>query len=232
MNFNFYEEFKSHSNEELIAIARQTDAYQTEAVAAAYQHLNEREVSENEILGITEAPQNYSGESSQGEQEDLLVPYLTDPAPQVSYKWINVLLCIIAFQFFYNLSTRLWYFFKYKLSFTLFFNLESLIIFIVFPVLFLMVLKRKKLAWFILFSIHLYTGLTICVTQGIAVAYGYVNNYSNLLVWAFAVVINTSYVIILWKEIVANTFSVSTPAKQKTAIIVAVATVLILLAKQ
>lgn len=44
MNFNFYEEFKNHSNEELIAIARQSDAYQPEAVAEAYQHLNERQL--------------------------------------------------------------------------------------------------------------------------------------------------------------------------------------------
>ena len=48
MDFNFYEEYKSYSNFELLKILKQPADYQPAAVDAATLILKEREVSEQE----------------------------------------------------------------------------------------------------------------------------------------------------------------------------------------
>jgi len=226
MNFNFYEEFQNHSNEELIAIVRQTDAYQPEAVAAAYQHLNERQVSDNEILGIKETSENnYSVGLNEDAQEDLLVPHFTvQPTGAFSNKWINILLGVIVLQFLAKAYFCFVEFYRYRAFYVTHFSLilktDFFITFLVLPIMFLLIIKRYKLAWFIFFAPNLLAALVVIARKATAIAYDYVDNYADLLTPAIAVAISGAYVVILWKDEVANLFSISKPARQKTALIV------------
>ncbi|MDH7463318.1 hypothetical protein QEG73_18615 [Chitinophagaceae bacterium 26-R-25] len=222
MTFNFYEEFQNHSNEELITIVRQTNAYQPEAVAAAYQHLNEREVSQNEILGVKEISENnYTIGTNEDRQEDLLVPHIKEPQQGIfPNKWINILLGIIALQFFYRAGDNLYYFYKHSIPLSFLLNYNSLITYVILPTLFLLIFKRYKLAWFIFFVPNLLSALVVIARKATAIAYDYVDNYMSLLSPAIAVAISLAYVVILWKEEVANLFSISKSTKQKTALIV------------
>ncbi|MBV4356281.1 hypothetical protein [Pinibacter aurantiacus] len=234
MNFNFYEQFQNHSNEELITIVRQTDAYQPEAVAAAYQHLNERQVSENEILGIEEISEsNYTGGTSEDGQEDLLVPYIQEPSTSIfANKWINILLGIIAFRFFFKAGPTLWYFFKSTLSYIYLLNYNAFLIFVVPPILFLLIFKRTKWGWLLFFSLSLMQVIEFTVTTGLALAYGYINYFYPLLIATIYPALSAFTVFILWKNDVADLFNISKSTKQKTAMIVSVLSILILLAKQ
>jgi hypothetical protein len=228
MNFNFYEDFKSHSNEELIAIIRQTDAYQPEAVAAAYQHLNEREVSENEILGKSETREiTHSTFVAEESQEDLLVPYIQQDVPIIYNKWINILLSFIAFRFLAVGGGTLWYFYKLRMRLFYVFSLDFMLIFIGLPIIFLLIFQRKKWGWFLFLSFSIFNLFGFIVNQVVRLAYGYIPHLAGLLVPLVYASLSGISIFVLCKKEVASLYHVSKSEKPKTALIAVILSVLV-----
>lgn len=228
MNFNFYESFRDHSNEELISIVRQTSAYQPEAVAAAYQHLNEREVSENEILGISEIHETIHSEVvTEEDQEDLLVPYLQEDVPVVYNKWINVLLTLIAFRFLAVGGSTLWYFYQFKVFLFPILSFDFLLIFVGLPIMFLLIFQRKKWGWFLFSSFSIFNLLGFIITQVVRFSYGYIPHLGSLIYPLIHASLSGISIFVLWKPEIANLYHISKSEKQKTAFIAVIVSVLL-----
>lgn len=218
MNSNFYEDFKDHSNEELISIIRQIGAHQPEAIAAAYKHLSERQVSDNEVFGVPATLQTVVSEDG---QEDLLVPYLQETTAKPANKWINIILSLIAFLFFYRIIYLGWYFYKYSLDLSSLLNYSYIFSFGFLLILFLLIYKRKKWGWYILFASHT---INIIATGGLYVKgliHGFTENFFSVVEPAIFGAISLFVAYILWKEEVAHDFAISRANKQ-TALIVGI----------
>jgi hypothetical protein len=229
MDSNFYEDFKTNSNEELISVIRQIGAHQPEAIAAAYKHLNERQVSDSEIFGLPAASTSAdtAGANEDG-QEDLLVPYLQETTVKSSNKWINIILSVIASQFFYQTIYTGWYFYKNNLNLSLLFNYSYIVPFFFVPILFLLVFKRKKWGWNILFAIHIINIIVTIGLHGRGLISGLIDDLSTLIGPVVVLAVSTFMVSVLWKEEVARDFVVSKAKKQQAAMVAGVLGIFIL----
>ena len=216
MNSNLYEEFKSHSNQELISIIQQIGAHQPEAIAGAYKHLNERQVSDSEIFGVPHTLQ--TAVANEDGQKDLLVPYLQETVTKSSNKWINILLSIIAFQFFFQTIYTGWYYHRNNLDYSLLLTYSSIPPFVFVPLLFLLIYKRKKWGWYIFFTVHLINIFTTTGLYGKGLISGFTDDLYSVLAPAFFGAISIFVTYVLWKE-VAHDFAVSKANKRQTLIV-------------
>jgi hypothetical protein len=105
MNFNFYEKYQQFSTTELLKIVRQTDQYESHAIAAAQQVLSEREISEDEMLYVdTFFRQEETVAEKKKERENVVRDFfLTFVRPNAGNDllYVNGVVMLMAFQCLY-----------------------------------------------------------------------------------------------------------------------------------
>lgn len=123
MDFNFYEQYKSYTNFELLKILKQPGHYQPAAVEAATLILQEREISEQDAVAINDhlahvaQQEQYNTEKAQLLENKLrgfhqaymiplqqnlvkfVQPYVKPDAQVRPAKWLDILLILAAIQY-------------------------------------------------------------------------------------------------------------------------------------
>ena len=122
MNFDFYNQYKIYANTDLLKIIQQPDHYQEDAVKAATQLLNEREVSESDIENAksyyleldNSAKQRTDKLNSYKEKTaDFLEPVLHPTSNVNPEKWLTIFLFTIVLQYLWILYINISDFIKF-----------------------------------------------------------------------------------------------------------------------
>src|SRR5689334_486868 len=114
MNFDFHTQYKRYSNIELLKIVKHPDGYQQEAITAATQILDARQVTEEEIRFVEhyynqlEKGLKAEKEKIESYKDDLtriLDPILTPTEKVDPVKWFYLLLSVMALQYGWTFFT-------------------------------------------------------------------------------------------------------------------------------
>jgi hypothetical protein len=225
--FDFLEQYQNYSTIELLKIVERPDDYQPLAVDAAAQILKERMITEEDKSAV----EKYYLEidKKEKEQKEKLKAYkdsVTDLVEPIVYpketveprKFVRILLLLIALQYawwFFNQTKRLIRIFKHGVPpFEFLFYFQFINVLYV-PIIFLLVYKRKKWGWILLFADSLFT-LVLLLSEVSFVIEGYFKS-----LWYFYVIfIRLLFLLVLWRPMIAEHFKVTLHTKRNTFFLV------------
>ena len=231
MDFNFYEEYKSYSNFELLKILKQPADYQPAAVDAATLILKEREVSEQENAEV-----NYHFEAIAQQQQlkkekvasfkqrftGFLESYIRPDAEVRPAKWLDILLIVLAVQYawlLFGLFQRLVLMNQYGISFFTFdFGLLlGLFYFLYIPLAFYLLLEKKRWGWILLFVD--YSLALIFELSHLTILLADFENIKSINGrYIFSVVFKCALLYFLWRKDICALFKITDKTKQYTAV--------------
>jgi hypothetical protein len=239
MDFNFYEEYKSYSNVELLKILKQPANYQPAAVEAATLILQEREVSEEDNFEvnqhfeqITQHQQVKKEKSAFFRQTiiDFLEPVIKPGTEVKPEKWLNILLVLIGIEYAWGAyNAILGAFFgggnsltAYGHGYDIFFLLDIFYLLYV-PFIFYLLFKRKRWGWILLFADNMLSAMV-----GLLEVYSMVSRFNNYgsgdipVTFFIGLIIKCLVLFFLWRKDISTLFKVSVKTKQHTVAFTAV----------
>ena len=237
MNFDFYQQYKNYSNIELLKIVRRPDDYQPAAVAVAAQILHERQVTPAEISSVDEyfldieksaKAKKEKIDALKNKATDFLEPVLHPGEKVEPNKWVNILLLIIAAQYawsLFNTAKGLIRFFQCDYcTFDIGFLIEYLTLLYV-PLIFFLLIKRRRWGWILLFSDNLFTLISSVSQSYIFFKYQSIHHGATTS-FLLPILIKAAFVFFLWRDPIAGHFGVNHDTKKKTAVIVSAGTLI------
>lgn len=228
MVFNFYDLYKGYSNIELLKIVNQPSAYQNEAVAAATQLLNERNVSDDEYKEADNLINEIAASNKKKEERtlfvkkninDLLEPLINPSGEMQPSKWLKIFLVIVSLQYAWTLYGIVSHLIKYfscsycKLNSSLAVGIVTLLYV---PVIFYLLFKRKRWGWILLFADNLFS-LILQISQSYIFFRYYYPAHGSLTVFLEPILMNVCFIPFLWRETSCQYFGVDRETKRKTA---------------
>lgn len=231
MDFNFSEEYKSYSNFELLKILKQPADYQPAAVDAATLILKEREVSEQENTQVNNHLEQIAQQRQLKKEKidslkqrftGFLESYIRPDAEVRPAKWLDLLLVLMAVQY----AWLLWDLFEWLMiarRFGTFFFFDPLLLLKVFhaiyiPIVFFLLLERKRWGWIIIFADYL---LTVIIQLSMMLTrLEDIGKVSILHI--FSVVLRCAMIYFLWRKDICNLFKISDKTKQYTVVFIVV----------
>lgn len=233
MQFNFSEQYQNFSNIQLLKIVKQPFEYQPEAVEAAKLILKERNVTREEITYIEQYFRNMEiadaarrGKALEYKKRigDFFDPVIRPRQAVEPSKWVNILLFIIALQY-------AWWLYQNIRRFILFlkcreceidgFFIVPYLNLIYIPVIFLLLIKRRKWGWILLFSDNLFSLIMSAVALYPLIIYGFLG-----IPFFYQVAAKLAILFFLWRPAITEYFGVTKNAKRDTVLIVCLAGVL------
>jgi hypothetical protein len=240
MNFDFYQLYRDYSNTDLLKIVKRPGDYQTSAIAAATQILNERQVTSEEIQFIDNYFHDIESstrikkekvEAIKTKAADFFEPVLHPSEKVEPNKWVNILLLLIAIQYAWTLfetGKRLIYFFQCDYcTLDIIFFAELLTLLYV-PLIFFLLFKRRRWGWILLFADNLFSLISSVSQSYIFFKYQSIH-HGDTTSFLLPIIIKTAFVFFLWRDTISNYFSVTLMTKKKTALITTGGTLLFIL---
>jgi hypothetical protein len=237
MDFDFHQQFKNYSNIDLLKIVRQPANYQTAAVVAAENILCDRQISPEEISVVDQYIQDIeNSEKDKKEKIDGLKHKVTDflepvinPSEKVEpKKWVNILLLVIGAQYvwtvFETVKKGISYFQCNSCSFDITIII-SLWLLIYVPVIFFLLLKRKRWGWILLFADNLFILISRVSQSYIFFKYQQIHQ-GDTTSFLIPIFIRTAFVSFLWRNPITEHFGVTHEIKKKTALIITAGTLI------
>lgn len=241
MDFDFFQLYKDYSNTDLLKIVRQQGNYQPEAVSAATKILNEREILPEEVLCVDQYYQNIESskrarkeklDSVKDKATDFLEPILYPTEKVEPTKWINILLLVISIQYAWTLFDTLKRLIIFlKCTYCTFYITEfaDVLTLLYVPLIFILVFKKKRWGWILLFADNLFT----LISGGVSKSYFFFKfQYipdNDLTTFILPILIRLAFVFFLWRNEISNYFEVTNETKKKTALITTGGTTLLIL---
>lgn len=240
MDFNFYEQYKTYSNIDLLKIIKRPNEYQQAAVTIAIQILNERVVTPEEI---EQADQYYQGiendvkaknekiDGYKNKATGFFEPVLQPSEKVEPDKWLNILLFFTALQYgwlLFNAAKRLirfWHVPGHGLDMYFFLDVLD---FLYIPVMFFLLYKRKRWGWILLFAGNLMVFLSGLSQSYIFFKYQFIH-HGNTSSFLFPIIVSTIFIIFLWQKNITNYFNVTNKVKKITAAIVTTMSIILIL---
>ena len=240
MNFDFYKLYRDYSNTDLLKIVKRPGDYQTSAVTAATQILNERQVTPEEIRFIDDYFHDIESsakikkekvEAIKTKAADFFEPVLHPTEKVEPNKWVNILLFVIAIQYAWTLfetAKRLVNFFQCdycRLDIMFFAELLTLLYV---PLIFFLLLKKRRWGWILLFADNLFSLISRVSQSYIFLKYQSIH-HGDTTSFLLPIIIKTAFVFFLWRDSISNYFSVTLDTKKNTALITTGGTLLLIL---
>jgi predicted RND superfamily exporter protein len=230
MGFNFVDRYKDYSNTELLNIVNQPNAFQPEAVIAAKKILTERSVSDMEIEDANKFIDDLKHKEQIKQDKidflknttiDFFEPIIKPQDELKPNKWLNIFLTIVTLQYVYTLyitgSRLIRYLFCTYCEFDYIFLLDFAVI-IYIPIIFLLLFKRKRWGWILLFADNLFT-VILQISQSY-IFFKYQNiHHGNTISFIEPIILRGFFAFFLWKKTIADYFGIEKEVKRKTAII-------------
>lgn len=233
--FNFFENFQSYSNIELLKIVKRPNEYQPDAVAAAKKILTTRNVSEEELDTVTAyfiqvdsqtSKTNETIQSLKDQTNELLEPIL-QPSEHVNpTKWLNIIILVVTLQYiseYIKVLSELRFLltssdYHWDIS-------SSLVIILLVYIQFVIYLlwKRKRWGWILLFSTNIFSVISLVMRLAIYSRYNDIFSIdpSEIII---PLAINLALIYVLFKKNIAQAFNVNEKSKKEIAIIVIIGT--------
>jgi len=241
MNLNFIEEFKNYSNLELLKIIKNPTHYQQAAVEAAQAIISTRSISQQEEDEI----KNYfiSIETAEQKKKEKILAYkskivdafepilILDEEVKPS-KWVKALLIMLAVQYIYFLYSTLPRLLRMVLDGGHYFEvvfLVNCVVTVYFPVIFILLLRRKRWGWILLFADNIIASVFIV---GQIIIYLYSFDFLKWVRWdsmLWSIFIRTAFLIFLLRKDITLYFNISRLTLQR-AFMFAVLLALLLMA--
>ena len=231
MNLNFIEEFKDYSNLELLKIIKNPANYQPAALIAAQQILSTRIISQQELEEIENHLISIELEEQRSKEKilaykskiaDALEPILIPGEESKPSKWLKWMLIVLVIQYARILYYTLPWIFRtlsyggHYLEIVFLINCATLVYF---PLIFILLLKRKKWGWILLFGDNIIASVLI-IAQVITYLY-YIETSKGAgwesLIWSIGV--RTAYLTFLLKKDITLYFRVNRLAVERTFMI-------------
>jgi len=241
MNLDFYQLYKDYSNTDLLKIVKQPGDYQPAAVSIATQILHERQITPEEILYVDQFYQDIeSSKRAKKEKFDTVKNKATGFLEPVLYptekieptKWINILLLVIAIQYawtLFNILKRLINFLKCTNCPFFITDFADILTLLYVPIIFILVFKKKRWGWILLFADNLFALISGSVSQSyFFFKYQSIPN-GDLTTFILPILIKLAFVFFLWRNEISNYFRVTIETKKKTALIATGGTTLLIL---
>lgn len=230
MEFNFRESFQAYSNVELLNIIGEADKYQPEAVEAARHILGGREVhdSDYEQVDSLKAAQKEPAEPGDESLSDFLESVIEQATDPKVTKVVNIVYIVLTLQYVWMLLSLIKPLDEFQqcekcIVWSVQF-LSMMFPMVYIPVAVLLLLRRKRLGWFLLVGFFMVT--TVIQVMNI---FFYVYNwnlystadYPYMTGRVIFMLVRVGVVLALYKPAVAAYFKVSERGKRNTLIIAA-----------
>lgn len=234
MNFNFYDQYRVYSNVELLRIISRADEYQPEAVEAASLVLKDRNVTEEERAEVEQffADKNAKAEKIEAYKDkakDFFQPIVQPEEDVKPAKWLNIVLLLVAVDFLWEFYRAV----KDTISrskcadcpvdpFSLLLSISGVVYL---PVIFYLLLKRRRWGWILLFADN---GISVLLQLSQAhIFFKYQDMHgSDTTAFLLPVLIRLGFLVFLWRNDISGYFGVSMKTKQHVLIFLAVVAVL------
>lgn len=230
MNFDFYQQYSTYSNIELLKIVKRPADYQPAAIAVATQILNEREVSPEEIRLVDDYYRNIDNSIKTRSEKigalknkavDLFEPVLYPSEKVEPNKWVNILLFAISIQYawtLFNIIKALINFFQCHYCRWSLGSYLGLFMLLYIPIIFFLLFRRMQWGWILLFADNLFSLILRLSESYIFFKYQSIH-HGDTASFVLPIFIRTAFVFFLWREPIANHFAVNADTKKNTALI-------------
>lgn len=230
MNFNFYDLYRVYSNVELLRIISCADEYQPEAVNAASLILKDRDVTDEDLA---EAEQFFADKKAKAEiieayknkAKDFLQPIVQPTADVRPGKWLNILLLLVALDYLWVLYHAIRDVVLYLRCDNCEFDPVSFLLSIsgvvYLPVIFYLLLKRRRWGWILLFADN---GMSVLLRLAqMYVFFKYQDMHGgDTSAFLMPVLIRLGFLAFLWRKEISDYFAVSSKTKQHVLLYLAV----------
>jgi hypothetical protein len=240
MTFDFYQRYKDYSNVALLKIVKRPDEYQSAAVQAATQILDQRQITPEEIQFVDQYLQDLEESiKSKKDKIDARKNKLTDffqpvlaPGEQIEpTKWVHILLLVISIQYAWSLFTtvkRLVRIIHCDYCRLDFFAIADLLTLLYVPFIFYLLFKRKRWGWILLFADNLFSLIPEVSQTYIFFKYQSVH-HGDTVSFLLSIFIKIAFAFFLWRQAISNHFNVSYETKRKTVTVTTIGTLLFIL---
>jgi hypothetical protein len=223
MNFDFQNKYKDYSNIELLKIVKSPGGYQQDAVTAAIQILDGRQVTEEEIQFVKQhfgqiehdlLAEQKKIASYKNNAVRVLDPLLKHSERIDPARWVHLLWLVFILQYGWNFFTTVKYFLhfprlEYYYNATALANgLSLLYTFFLSYLLF----KQKKWGWILLFAESLFIILFILSQSYIFFKYQQLHRGSTIE-FVFPAVVRGAFVMLLLQDAIRERFRIDQKAK-------------------
>jgi hypothetical protein len=231
MDFDFYKQYKSYSNTELLKIVRRPVQYQAAAISAATKILAERQITAEELRFVDQYLKGIDVAAiAKQEKISALKDKSTDffesvlnPGEKVDpKKWVNILLLALGIQYAWALygTVRL---LIYSFLFDRWhWDIDTLLAYsnlLYVPLAFYLLLKRKRWGWILLFADSLFS-LIARISQT-HIFFKYQSLFGvDVFYYFLGRVIEAAFVYFLLRKQIADYFEITRTIKRKTVLIV------------
>jgi hypothetical protein len=235
MSFDFYGEYKNYPNLELLKIMRQPGDYQPEAVAAASQILNDRQIATEEFQSLDQSLQDLEEDKREKmekierlktEAATFLSPILQPQKKIDPSQWLSYFLVVIGLQYVWTLIGIAKKLIRLH-NRENFFWVDYLDFFSVFyiPFIFYLLIKKRRWGWILLFADNFGSLILSLSETYIFFKYQYIH-HGNIVSFIVPILIRAAFAYFLWNHAIAELFCVDTRTKKQTAWITAGGTLL------
>jgi hypothetical protein len=237
MDFDFHKQFKDYSNIDLLKIVRQPANYQPAAVKAAEDILSDRQISAEEISVADQYIQDVENSEKNKKEKinelkhkvaDFLEPAIRPGEKVEPDKWVNILLLVIGIQYAWTIFKTVKGLIAYfkctycPFDITIAISLFSLIYI---PVIFFLLLKRRRWGWILLFADNLFIVISSVCQSYIFFKYQHIHN-GDTASYLVQILIRAAFVSFLWRNSITEHFGVPHEIKKKTAFITTAGTLI------
>jgi hypothetical protein len=227
MDFNFYDQYKTLSNVELLKIVRNPTGYQPAAVEAATRLLAEREVPQADIdeaegyfqeiedkaKSKTEKINSYKEKAA-----DFLEP-ITHPGPDIkAVKWLNIFLVVVGLNYLWTFYLTVRNFVRIlgcrECGFDYTHGLQGLYLLYI-PVVFYLLLKQKRWGWILLFADNVITFI-IGLWSSVAFFKYLRIHRGDPTTFLLTIFLHGGLAFFLWRKDISTFFGVTNKEKRNT----------------
>jgi hypothetical protein len=228
MPFDFYGKYKNYPDLELLKIMRQPGDYQPEAVAAASQILNDRQIATEELQSLDQTLQDLEDAKRQKIEKierlrtkaaTFLSPILQPQKKIDPLQWLSYLLLVIGLQYLWTLfgmAKKLVRLLKRENFFWIDY-IDFISVFYV-PFIFYLLIKKRRWGWILLFADNFATLIMSLSETYIFFKYQPIHHGSTVSFVA-PILIRAAFAYFLWNDSIAELFCVNTRTKKRTALI-------------
>jgi hypothetical protein len=224
MDFNFYDQYKTLSNVDLLKIVKKSAGYQPAAVEAATLLLAEREVPQadiDEVEGYFQEKAKSKTEKINAYKEkaaDFLEP-IAYPGPEIkAVKWLNIFLVVVGLNYLWTLYLTVRSFVRIlgcrDCGFDYTHGLQGLYLLYI-PVVFYLLIKQKRWGWILLFAdnvIAFILGLRSSVTF---FEYRFIH-HGDPVAFLLPIFLHGGLAFFLWRKDISAFFGVTDKEKKNT----------------
>lgn len=237
MNFDFHQQYKDYSNIDLLKIAKRPGDYQPAAVEAATQLLDQRQITPGEIQFVDQYLQDIENsiknkkdkiDAFKNKATDFLQPVLRPNEEIEPNKWVNILILVIGIQYTWSLfetAKGLIRFLQCEYCRSDIFIYAEILTLLYVPIIFLLLFKRKRWGWILLFADNLFS-----IIERVSESYLFFKHqgilHEETTYFLFPILIRILFAFFLWRQAISDHFNVTSEIKRKTAIITTIGSLL------